>query len=220
MSTILFEAIKTQAKITDSVIVAFSGGKDAIVTLDLCNKYFKKVTPFYMYLVKGLSYQERVLQYYENKYNQEIIRVPHFLLGDMMKRGQFTEIDNTATIIKQNDVYDYVRQQTGFTYIAGGERISDSIERRATIKKSGVIDDFSKRFYPIAYWKKKDVYSYIDFKKLYLPRMFKQFDNSCNGLNAELLLYVREYYNDDYRKIEKIFPFIGAVIARYENYGK
>ena len=78
MSALIYESIKAQSKVTDAVLVGFSGGKDSIVTLDLCFKYFKKVVPFFLYIVPGLSFQERQLQWYENRYQTEIIRLPHF----------------------------------------------------------------------------------------------------------------------------------------------
>ena len=57
----LLDVIKTQSQITDSVLVSFSMGKDSIVTLDLCMKYFKHVQPFFMYLVPGLKFQDEAL---------------------------------------------------------------------------------------------------------------------------------------------------------------
>ena len=70
MSTVLYDPIKTQAKVTSSVIVAFSGGKESIVTLDLCFRYFKKVVPFFMYICPDLSFQNKTIEWYEKKYQE------------------------------------------------------------------------------------------------------------------------------------------------------
>ena len=168
MSNILFDPIKTQASVTDSVIVGFSGGKDSIVTLDLCFKYFKNVRPYFMYLVPGLEFQEKMLNWYENKYDTEIIRMPHFEVSEFLKYGSFTRFDFDVPIVGINDTYEYLRQNTGIHWIAAGERCADSIVRNAMIKKSGSIDYKRGRFYPLAYWSKKEVLHYIKYKKLYL----------------------------------------------------
>lgn len=147
MSNLLFDPIKTQASVTDSVIVGFSGGKDSIVTLDLCVRYFKRVVPFFMYLVPDLEFQERMLKRYEDKYGIEIIRLPHFECSNFLKYGSFTMFDPNVDIVGITDTYEYLRQRTGIHWIAAGERCADSIVRNAMIKQSGSIDYKRGRFF-------------------------------------------------------------------------
>lgn len=220
MSNLLFDPIKTQSQITDSVIVGFSGGKDSIVTLDLCFRYFKRVVPFFMFLVPNLEFQEKMLRWYENKYNTEIIRVPHFEVSEFLKYGSFTLYDHDVDIVGITDTYEYIRQKTGIHWIAAGERCADSIVRNAMIKQSGSIDYKRGRFYPIAYWKKNDVMQYIKHKKLYLSPEQKKLGFSFRSLAGSELAVIKENYPEDYKKILKIYPFAEAGVVRYQTYGK
>ena len=220
MSNLLFDPIKTQASVTDSVIVAFSGGKDSIVTLDLCFRYFKRVQPFFMYLVPDLEFQERMLRWYEKKYKTEIMRIPHFEVSDFLKYGAFTLRDFGVDIVKINDIYEYMRQETGIHWIAAGERCADSIVRNAMIKQSGSIDHKRGRFYPLAYWKKQEILQYIKHKKLYLSPEQKRLGFSFRSLAGSELAVIKEHYPDDYEKILKVYPFAEAGVMRYQEYGK
>jgi len=220
MSNLLFDPIKTQSKVADSVIVGFSGGKDSIVTLDLCFKYFKRVVPFFMYLVPGLEFQEQMLRRYEERYNTEIIRLPHFEASNFLKYGSFTQFDMNVDIVGINDTYAYLRQETGIHWIAAGERCADSIVRNAMIKKSGSIDYQRGRFYPLAYWKKQEVLQYIKYKKLYLSPEQKKIGFSFRSLAGNEVAVIKEMYPDDYKKILKVYPFIGAGVKRFGEYGK
>lgn len=218
MSTELFDPIKTQAKVTDTVIVGFSGGKDSIVTLDLCMRYFKNVYPFFMYLVPGLSFQEKTIQWYENKYETEIIRLPHFELSNFFRYGTFRDFDFNVPIIGINDIYAYMRLKTGAEWIAAGERAADSIIRNAMIKHSSSIDLLRGRFYPIAYWKKNDVLNYIKFHKLYLPPDSRKLGFSFRSLDGSELHMLQKHYPDDFAKVQKLFPYCGAAIERWKRY--
>lgn len=220
MSNLLFDPIKTQSSVTDSVIVGFSGGKDSIVTLDLCFKYFKRVQPYFMYLVPGLEFQEVMLRWYEKKYKTEIIRIPHFEVSEFLKYGSFTVYDDNVEIVRINDTYNYMREKTGIHWIAAGERCADSIVRNAMIKHSGSIDYKRGRFYPIAYWSKKEILEYIKYKKLYLSPEQKKLGFSFRSLDGSELTIVKEHYPKDYEKILKVYPFAGAGVERYQRYGK
>lgn len=208
------------SKVTDSVIVGFSGGKDSIVTLDLCFKYFKRVVPFFMYLVPDLEFQEKMLRRYEERYNTEIIRIPHFEVSEFLKYGSFTMLDWNVDVVGINDTYEYLRQRTGIHWIAAGERCADSIVRNAMIKKSGSIDYQRGRFYPLAYWKKNEVLEYIKYRKLYLSPEQKQIGFSFRSLAGCELAIIKQMFPADYEKILRVYPFAGAAVERYEKYGK
>ena len=222
MSTALFDPVKAQSKITDSVIVAFSGGKESIVVLDLCHRYFKNVRAFFMYICPGLSFQEKTLEWYERKYQMEIIRIPHMDVSEYFHYGSFRIPDPTFPIVSINDIYSYIRLETGIWWIAAGERIADSIVRRAIMKKSGSIDVQRGRLYPVAEWKKSEVADYIKFHNLYLGQDSKKLGFSFKSLWGKELSMLKTYFPDDYQRILNLYPFAGAGVKRFEemNNGK
>lgn len=219
MSTVLFDPIKTQSKVTDSVIVAFSGGKESIVVTDLCFRYFKNVKLFFMYIVPDLSFQERTLQWYEKKYQTEIIRIPHMDASEFFHYGSFRTPDLSFPVVSINDIYKYVRLQTDMWWIAAGERINDSIVRRAMMKKSGSIDEQRGRIYPVSEWKKSEILDYIKFHKLYLGEDSRKMGFSFKTLEGRELLMVKQNFPDDYKKILHLYPFAEASVKRLEEYG-
>lgn len=219
MGTELFDPIKTQSRITDTVLVAFSGGKDSVVTLDLCCRYFKRVIPFFMYIVPGLEFQEQLLDWYERRYGLEIVRLPHFEVSNFMRYGTFREYDFSVPIISITDIYAYMRTTTDGTWIAAGERINDSIVRRAMIKHSGTVDRNRGRFYPVAYWTKRNVMDYIKTKKLKLGIDSKKLGFSFKSLDGHELSMVKQEFPNDYERILRMYPFAEAAVRRFEMYG-
>ena len=220
MSTALYDPIKTQSKITDSVIVGFSGGKESVVVLDLCFRYFKKVQPFFMYICPNLSFQERTLQWYEKKYQTEIIRIPHMDVSEFFHYGSFRPPDESFPIVSINDIYRYIRLKSDIWWIAAGERIDDSIVRRAMMKKSGSVDEPRGRFYPIAMWKKRQVMEYIKFHNLYLGQDSRKLGFSFCSLWGKELAMLKQHFPEDYAKGIRQYPFAEAGVLREEAYGK
>lgn len=219
MGTELFDPIKAQAKITREVLVGFSGGKDSCVTLDLCFKYFDKVQPFFMYQVPNLSFQERTIRWYENKYRCNVIRVPHFETADFLRYGLYREPDYNVRPVSISEMYDFLRDKTGIYWIAAGERASDSIVRNAMIKNTGSIDRKRGRFFPIAYWNKRDVLHYIKLKKLLTSPESKKLGFSFRSLDDKSLAMLKKYYPRDLETVKRIYPLCEAAIKRYEQYG-
>lgn len=216
MSTVLYDPVKTMSRVTDSVIVAFSGGKDSIVTLDICFRFFKNVKPFFMYIVPDLSFQERMLEWYEKKYQTEIMRIPHMDVCEFFHYGSFRPADYSFPIVSINDIYRYVRLETDIWWIAAGERIDDSIVRRAMMKKSGSIDEQRGRLYPISAWKKREVMQYIKFHNLYLSQDSRKLGFSFRSLSGKELLMMKQTFPDDYKKVLHLYPFAEASVKREE----
>lgn len=220
MSTALFDPVKTMSTISDSVLVGFSGGKDSAVLLDVCFRYFKYVQPFFMYLVRDLEFQERTLRYYEERYDTEIMRVPHFMLSDFLRYGSFRMPDFTVPMVKTVELYNYLREQTGIYWIAAGERIADSLIRRAMIKQSSSIDIKRGRFYPLAYWNKANIMSYIKHKKLPLSLESRVLGFSFRSLLPDEMAQIRHRFPNDFEKIKADFPLIEASIKWVDFHGK
>ncbi len=212
----LFDPIKAQSRVSDHVIVAFSGGKDSVVTLDLCCRYFKSVSAFFMYQIPNLSFQEATIRYAENRYGITIDRLPHFELSDFLAYGSFRHHDASVPIIGINDIYRYARITHDAWWIAAGERIADSIVRRAMMKKSGCIDEKRGRFYPVANFTKADVMQYIKHHKLKPAPEAALIGHSFRSLAGHDLYQLKKNYPDDYQLVLKWFPFAEASVMNYE----
>lgn len=196
--------------------MSFSGGKDSVVVLDLCARHFKKVHAFFMYQVPGLSFQEATLRWYEQRYGIRIHRVPHPELAEWLRLGLFRHEDYGVPSVSFNDLYHYVRVQTGAWWIAAGERIADSIWRRAMMKQSGSIDRKRGRFYPVAYFRKQDVLAYVAQRRLKVSAESRYLGHSFRSLEPEEMYLTRLHYPADFAKIERWFPFVGAAVAKFE----
>jgi phosphoadenosine phosphosulfate reductase len=212
----LYNNIKTASALTDSVIVMFSTGKESVVTLDLCARYFKNVHACFMYLVKGLEFQERVIRYYENKYGIEVLRIPHYRVAHYLRYGYYCRPDLSVRETKLVDCYNRARQHFGIEWIAAGETICDSRVRRAMIKSSSSIDVNRKRFFPVAEWKRQDIRRYIQLNKLRIAEEYQWLKSSFALMDGESLKVVRDHYPDDFRRIKEVFPLAEAAIIQFE----
>lgn len=210
----LLHAVKAAVMVSDSVTVSFSGGKDSVVTLDLCSKHFKRIEAFFLWYVPGLEFQEETLRRYESAYGITIHRLPHFELSDLLKHGTWRDPDETVSVLGVPELYDYVRSLTGVYWIAAGERIADSLVRRAMIKASGSIDFKRGRFYPLAEWTKKDVVDYIAKHRLRLGRDHDVLGFSFAGPEGRALAKIKEHFPNDYEKIRRFFPDAEAAVIR------
>jgi len=208
------------------IIVWFSGGKDALATLDLCSQYFKRVVPVFMYTVPGLSFQEKMLQYAERRYGVSVIRMPHWNLPDILNAQVFRLPsaglrEAPLRTLKISHHERYLREKTGVEWIASGEKCCDSVQRNALIKVVNGIDPGRRRIWPIGYWSSRAVFSYLKSRSIPLPAEYRLSNigraRSFGGrLWAEELMWVRDNFPQDFQRILDFFPLAKGQLVRFE----
>ena len=215
------DAIKLLEGVRDAgnpqIIVGVSGGKDSLVTLDLCCRVFhpSHVHAFFLFLIEGLESEQRYLRFVESRYKIRIhhLRHPdmaHYLRTSWLSRQRTPEIEELIRRnFKWSDVEAIMRARTGVKWFAYGHRITDSLQRRAMIQgHKGVIQ--SRRVcYPIWDWKPREVFSYLRSNALPIPPMMGSRVDRTSGIaphSVECLLYLKKNFPDDFEKIVSVFP--------------
>jgi phosphoadenosine phosphosulfate reductase len=204
------------------VIVGVSG-KDAACAIDLCVEHFDRVSAYFMYIVPGLSFQEKFLSYIERRYSISIRRIPHFGLAKLFRDHSFRYMRLQSIgvpTVKPRDVDAYLRKLTGLEWVATGEKAADSVERNAMIRRVGGIDTNRRRIFPIAFWSDAAVFNHLKTRSIALPQEYSQLENfthmrSFGQLWWRDIAWIREKHPDDFDKIRRLFPLIDGQVTRY-----
>jgi len=211
--------LKRAAERSPDVIVAYSGGKDALATMDLCVRSFRKVAAFFMYLVPGLEHIQATQEFAKAQWGiTDMLHYPHFTLPKLLRAGiycpnRYTRDDMPE--LKLGDVYAAAIADTGIRMIATGAKKADSLFRRKSWKQ------FEKDYlvYPLKDWSTRDVLGYLKIRHLPVPTMNAKHQTSGVDLTTRDVLRIYDSFPQDFEKMEKVFPFIGAIVKRRELYG-
>jgi 3'-phosphoadenosine 5'-phosphosulfate sulfotransferase (PAPS reductase)/FAD synthetase len=202
----------------DSILVAYSGGKDSKVVLDLCLRTFKRVECFHMALVPGLDCIEQELDETRRRHKVTIRVYPHWLARKLIFGGAFSptwfEHDDLPEW-KLADVYALAITDSGIDTIATGAKKADSSWRRrfmSTFRPDAVLN-------PIAGWHKYDVLSYLRSHAIPEP---PSSGHSATGIDLSVgsLCWLHDTFPADFEKLCRVFPFAPAVIWRRKFYGE
>jgi len=231
------ESIKASEAICREVIkrsgcnqcsMAFSGGKDSVVTLALLSQFFERVVPIYWYLIPNLSFVEEALTYYETVFGVSINRLPHsdrfnVLFSNWIFQPPYriTALDTimaeTPFNFTMDDLVGEVRQLTGLDTLgstgtgalhATGIRASDSPTRAGIFRKHGGFGTNGLLFYPIITWNLNDVEAVLIHTGLKLSVEYQWIGRSFDGIKRRYLECVREHYPADYQRIKDDFPLV------------
>ncbi len=213
------EEMARLAKMHQEVLVAFSGGKDSLVVLDLACRHFKRVVPFFMFLVPGLRCQEEKMRIVRERWGLEVLNYPHFLLFKAFAFGLYcNRTVMTSTGMPDfglTDIYKAVISDTGIRFIVNGSKETDSLWRRQKYFK---FMTFENVIYPIKTWRKHDVLSYLKMNNIPLPSSSGHQSTGID-LSTPSLLWLHDKYPDDFERLRNYFPYIGAVVKRRQWHG-
>ena len=207
-------------------LLSFSTGKDSIAAWLECRRYFKRVIPFYCYLIPDLSFVEKSLAYYERFFNTPIMRCPHPFLYRLLNNLVFQPPERCAVIERADlstfdysDVYRMLKEDAGVpaaTWVATGVRVADNPLRQIAVKQAGAYNQSLGTFMAVYDWKKARVLSEIRAAGVGLPVDYAVWGRSFDGLDWRFLLPLKETFPADYARVLELFPMADLEFARKE----
>lgn len=212
---------------TDTILLSFSCGKDSIGAWLALRPHFKRIVPYYYYIVPDLAFVNKSIQYYESFFGTKIIQLPHPSLARMLNNMVFQAPENCLAVeqagipnIDYDDQAAIVAKmaEVNTTWCANGLRAADSPNRRTAIKRYGAINYKSKKFYPIHDWNKGRLLQELRKAGVKLPIDYKLFGRSFDGIDYRFLKPIKDHLLADYEKIIAVFPLAGLEIKRREYY--
>lgn len=214
------------------VLVAFSGGKDAIAAeLALQDAGIETVLA-HLYYIPGrepgrtLDFVEQGLTDLEQALGKPIHRYPHpsfyrWLNNFVFQPPERCEVIEAAQlpIPDYQVMWELIRADLKLpadTWVADGVRAADSIVRRASFARHGVMKAGSRKVSPVADWLKAEVLDRIAAAGIQLPVDYQFFGRSFDGIDHRFLKPISEHFPDDFARILDWFPLADLELFRAE----
>lgn len=212
----LEECRKTAAE-NPECIVGYSGGKDSLCTLQLAVQAFRRVVCVHLYLVPGLDFVEKRLQFARDRFGVEVVEYPAPALLYSIKHGHYRPPSPRSFAGIQKFTLDMMirlaGQELGIKTLLIGRRETDFLTRKIAMR-GGMLPGEN----PIREWMKYDVMAYLRRNDLPIPESAG--DARGVDLTAESLLWIHETFPDDWKRLLHYFPFAEAILHRKQIYGE
>lgn len=202
----------------DSVLLAYSGGKDSLASLDLCVRAGKRVIAVMFVLLPGLDYYRTWQEYAERTWGVEVRQYQSADSAYYLRNGICRFVpDPTVPPLKPKDIETAIRQDTGLEWIGYGYRKNDSFERRAMLGHDypGGVCEKWHRFAPVYDWTTAEVLAYLSARRIADAKQDKK-AGKCSGLSLlpQPMAWLRENWPDDYKRVLEVFPLAAAQADR------
>jgi hypothetical protein len=209
----------------ETVILAFSRGKDSIAAWLALREAGVEVLPYHMYLVPELRFVDESLAYFADFFGcGPILNLPHPSLYRWLDALVYQPPERCA-VIDQVGIYapEYteinpmVREHFGLppdTPVCNGVRAADSPNRRMAVKVHGPVNEKAATTQIVWDWKIADVRAAIAKHSVQLPPDYKWFGRSFDGIDARFTSKLKLYAPDDYERVLSWFPFADLDLYR------
>lgn len=197
------------------LLIAYSGGKDSLVTMDLCARAGRHIEAYMLCFIPDMDYAAYWNEYARKRWGVKTRSYQDPTCIRLLRIGRFRlmpKLDIPA--ITSREVEALARRESGCEWIGYGYKAVDSIDRRVMLKTwpDGVHEGW-KKFAPCANWRHNDVLAYLSRRGIEIPVAAKA-GMSGIGLGPFSLAHMREYWPRDYRRILELFPFAEAQADR------
>jgi hypothetical protein len=222
------EVIQQIAKLTDTILLSISRGKDSLACWLACKPFFKRIVPVHMTALPGLGFVEDYLDYLGEKLGSEVVRVlnPN-TIHDL--RDLIYQTPQSSGIVWQHNEnwpkhYWYKQAQAALKKQLGlpptvwsgfGIRVGDSIMRKFSLKKWGPINHERHEFKPVWDWPLSRVVETVRRSGLKLAVDYQLMDRSWEEWDWKYMRVLKEHFPEDYARILKFFPLLEADYARH-----
>ena len=229
--TAAFSKLQVYAEAHESVLVAFSGGKDSRVILDMATRLFRRVVCFYLYFVPDLAVEERNLAIVKERYKVPLLRYPSPIVFETIKAELYTDCPQAWDGFSwtMEDAYNLARLDSGCDLVITGRKYSDAVGQGLTYKKSDAEQEERIRrnqssvaqireFHPLAKWNKWHVLSYLQSRGIPVPESDGR-NSASIELAVDCIFWLHDEHPEDFQKMCRVFRYLPAMIERRRLYG-
>jgi hypothetical protein len=207
-----------------TVLLAFSRGKDSIAAWLALRDAGVRVVPYHLFLVPGLEWVAESLAYYEDWFGTPILNLPHpslyrWLANFVFQPPERCRVIEAARIVvpTYGDVNAMIRehyQLPADTWVCDGVRAADSPNRRTTIRSHGPVNEGRRTLKIVWDWRKQHVMDAISIAGVELPADYAWFGRSFDGVDRRFLEPIRRHAPADYARILEWFPLADVELHR------
>jgi hypothetical protein len=223
----LFDIVERLQEGERRVLLSFSG-KDSLAAWCYLVEHDFEVIPYWCYSVPGLSFDDEMLAYYEDKFKTHIYRFLHPASYHMLAACAWQPPDAVAAVLSldipthvdyaaiERQVIDFTGMRAD-TFTAVGIRAADNLMRNRLVHQMGPLGLKHRRYW-WAVWDFgiDDVLATIRRHGLKLSRAYRIWGATGDIWTYPVLKILKEQCPADYAKIQAVFPLIDLEMFRYE----